>query len=64
MAFVFFFTFVYLFLCILIPLLIVNSLPASISEDDDTEGRRSVDLEASPRTRNGGYQLLSEDHVS
>ncbi|KIM35639.1 carbohydrate-binding module family 50 protein [Hebeloma cylindrosporum] len=41
----------------------VNSLPASISvDDDDAEHRRSVDLEASPRTRNGGYQLLPDDH--
>lgn len=62
MAFVF--SYFHIFLCILIPPFIVNSLPTSISEEDDVEGRRSVDLEALPRTRNGGYQLLPEDHVS
>jgi len=41
----------------------VNNLPASVAlegaSDDDQHGD---DLEASPRMRNGEYQLLSEDH--
>jgi len=50
---------------ILVPLLLVDALPDSIAgEADDTEDRRADDLEASPRTRNGGYQLLSDDQVS
>jgi hypothetical protein len=54
----------HIFLRILIPPFIVNTLPTSIPEEEDVEGRRSVDLEALPRTRNGGYQLLPDDHVS
>jgi len=50
-----------IFPCVLILPLIVNSLPTSISEEEGAEGRRSVDLEALPRTRNGGYQLLPDD---
>ncbi|KAJ3513239.1 hypothetical protein NLJ89_g3061 [Agrocybe chaxingu] len=39
----------------------VNGLPPSLAanSDDDRD-----DVEASPRTRNGGYQLVSEDEVS
>jgi len=49
----------------------VRSLPPSVvvdaEEGDDGEAhqqrRGGDDLEASPRTRNGGYQLLTEDHT-
>jgi len=41
----------------------VDNLPSSIAgAEGDTEDRRAEDLEASPHTRNGGYQLLSDDH--
>jgi len=41
----------------------VTNLPSSITDDDDSDDdRRGGDVEASPRTRSGGYQLLPEDH--
>jgi len=41
----------------------VNALPASVTlEDTSDDDQRGDDLEASPRVRNGDYQLLSEDH--
>jgi len=41
----------------------VSSLPASlVLEDSSEDDRPGEDLEASPRIRSGGYQLLPEDH--
>ncbi|KDR85847.1 hypothetical protein GALMADRAFT_132490 [Galerina marginata CBS 339.88] len=47
------------------PSVALENVPEENEEDEDGERRGGrEDLEASPRTRRGGYQLLAEDHVS
>jgi hypothetical protein len=41
----------------------VKDPPSSLQADDDVDGSHGGDLEASPRRRNGDYELLTDEQV-
>lgn len=41
----------------------VRDLPSTLQGGNDVDGSHGVDLEASPRRRNGDYELLTDEEV-
>lgn len=41
----------------------MKDLPSSLQAGNDVDGSHGGDLEASPRRRNGDYELLTDEEV-